>query len=302
MNIKKIFFETEDGVELCGLLHEHEKNNNEEKTDEIVIAVHGMQSNCMKRRDDILANNITNEGISYFCFNNRGHDLVNSITKKQNEKAKKELCGSSLENIEESYYDIKSAIETMAKLGYTKIHLQGHSLGCTKIVYTYTKMKEQNEDEILNKIKSIILLSMVDTPNAVKFFFQDDMKKLTEFMENEKKQGRGEYAISLPEAMLPMSPNTFLKFIKDNNKIDFARYSDESFEFKELNNISIPLFMRWGNNKELIMQNAEDLVMLLKNKIKNDKLDINYIDGAGHNYRNKEEELANQIISFIENI
>lgn len=294
MNIKKVFFETEDGVELCGLLHETEK-----KTNEIVIAVHGMQSNCMKKRDDILANNITNEGISYFCFNNRGHDVVNSITIRQNEKTKKVLCGSSLENIDDSYYDIKSAIEVMVKLGYTKIHLQGHSLGCTKIVYTYIKMKEQNETEILSKIKSVILLSMVDTPIAVGFFFQNNIKELIEYMENEQKQGRGEYLISLPGATFPMSPNTFLKFVKDNKKIDFAKYRDKSYDYKELNKIEIPIFMRWGNDKELILQEASELVEMMKEKVKNKKADISFIDGAGHNYKNKEEQLAKEIIIFL---
>ena len=99
-----------------------------------------------------------------------------------------------------------------------------------------------------------------------------------------------------------MSPNTFLKYMKYNEKIDFARFSDENYDFKELNEIRIPLFMRWGNNNELIMQPADKLVGNLKNKIKNDKMDINYIDGATHNYSGKEEILANQIFEFINKI
>lgn len=63
MNLQKIYFETDDGVELCGLLHQP-KN----KTEEVVIAVHGMQSNCMKKRDDILAEEITKSNISYFVL------------------------------------------------------------------------------------------------------------------------------------------------------------------------------------------------------------------------------------------
>ena len=181
MNLQKVFFETEDGVELSGLLH-----TNGMKTDKVVISVHGMQSNCMKKRDDILAKNITNENIAYFCFNNRGHDLVNMITKEENGKYIKKQCGSSLENIEDSYFDIKAAIEEMLKMGYKKIYLQGHSLGCTKIVYSYTKMKKQNEQDILNKIQSISLLSMVDIPVAIKFFFNNDVEKLVKYMENEK--------------------------------------------------------------------------------------------------------------------
>ena len=41
--LEKIYFETEDSVELFGLLHKPNKD-----TDEVVISVHGMQSNCFK--------------------------------------------------------------------------------------------------------------------------------------------------------------------------------------------------------------------------------------------------------------
>lgn len=294
MNLQKVYFETEDGVELCGLLHEPES-----KTEKIVIAIHGMQSNCMKKRDDILAGEIIKNNISYFCFNNRGHDLVNSITKKQDGKLNKILSGSSLECIEDCYYDIKAAILKMLEKGYKEIHLQGHSLGCTKIVYTYTKMKKQNEIELLNKIKSIILLSMVDIPVAINFFFQNDTNELISYMEEEKRKGNGQKLISVQGAILPMCPNTFLNFVRDNKNIDFARYSEELYDFKELNGIDVPLFMRWGNKNELIMQEADKLVEVMKNKIKNKVCDIGYIDGAGHNYRGKENELASQIINFF---
>lgn len=167
MKLQKIYFETLDGVELCGLLHEPEKYANK-----IIIAVHGMQSNCLKRRDDIIAEKLTSNGISYFCFSNRGHDLVNVLNKNNGEKKEKILCGTSLENIEDSYFDIKAAIDVMSEMGYTEIHLQGHSLGCTKIVYTYNKMKKENELKYIEKIKSVVLLSMVDIPKAMKFFFQ----------------------------------------------------------------------------------------------------------------------------------
>ena len=53
--------------------------------------------------------------------------------------------------------------------------------------------------------------------------------------------------------------------------------------------------MRWGNNKELIKQNAKDLTNKLKSKLHNNKIDIDYIDEANHSYSGKEEILAEQI-------
>ena len=77
--LEKIYFETEDNVELFGLLH---KPNVE--TDEVVISVHGMQSNCFKKREDILAKTINKAEIAYFAFNNRGTELM-CYTKKTKE-------------------------------------------------------------------------------------------------------------------------------------------------------------------------------------------------------------------------
>lgn len=294
MKLQKVYFETSDGLELCGLLHEPENS-----TDEIVIAVHGMQSNCLKRRDDIIAKKLTGNGISYFCFSNRGHDLVNSLNKNVDGKKGKIVCGTSLENVEDSYYDIKAAVVAMNEKGYTKIHLQGHSLGCIKIVYTYNKMKKENDVEIIEKIKSVILLSMVDVPKAMSFFFSGKEEELIAFMEKEQREGKGSRLISDPGAILPMSPNTFLKYMKDNESIDFARFSENNYDFKELNEIEVPLFMRWGNNNELILQSADELVEKMRKKIKSKNADINYIDGATHSYKGKEDILANEILEFI---
>ena len=60
--------------------------------------------------------------------------------------------------------------------------------------------------------------------------------------------------------------------------------------------------MRWGNNNELIMQPVNKLVEFLNKKIQNDKKDLNFIDGATHNYSGKEEILANQIFNFLKSI
>ena len=97
----------------------------------------------------------------------------------------------------------------------------------------------------------------------------------------------------------PISVNTFLRYAKFNNEIDFAQYSNENYNFEELNNIEVPLFMRWGNSNEMIEQSAEELVNLINRKIINQNKDINYIDGADHGYTGREEILANQIINFI---
>ena len=60
-----------------------------------------------------------------------------------------------------------------------------------------------------------------------------------------------------------------------------------------------PHFMRWGNNGEIISQDANELVQMLNSKIKNEEKYINFIDGANHSFKNYEDVLAKQIVNFV---
>ena len=99
----------------------------------------------------------------------------------------------------------------------------------------------------------------------------------------------------------PISPRTFLQYVTGYKEFDFINtLKDENLEV--LNNINIPLFMRWGNVQELIIQDADQYVPKIKSIIKNNDADIDFIHGADHGYHNKEELLANQIMHFIQKI
>ena len=289
--LEKIYFELEDKVELVGLLHKVEN-----KKDEVVISIHGMQSNCFKKREDILAKTLNNASISYFAFNNRGTEIA-CYTKKT-DGSKYLNGGSAYEDVLDSYYDIKGAIEKMIQLGYTKIHLQGHSLGCTKIVYAYNRLKKENYSN-LDKIKSIILLSLVDIPDLQKYDLgEDKYNKMLELALEKEKDGKEMDLMPYDSFDHPISVKTYLRYYKYNEEIDFARYCDKEYTYPEINNINIPLFLRWGE-KDLVVQNLDELIQELKLKIKNEKLDIGYISKTDHGFTDKEEELGKEIVRFI---
>ena len=289
--MEKIDFIATDGIELCGILYK-----GKEKTDKIILAVHGMTSNCFKKRDDIIAKKANEEKIDYFCFNNRGSEIVKYISKNIDGKKEKSLAGTAYEDVLEGYEDIVGAILKLKELGYSKIYLQGHSLGSTKVVYTYNELKEE-ETDILNNIKGIILLSLIDIPMAVKFYLGKNYETYLKLAEEKEEKGINDL---MPKNAFihPISVKTFLRYVRDNKDIDFARYGNDN-EMEILNKIDIPLFMRWGNDNEMIAQKAEELVTILNNIITNPSKDIDYIDGANHGYDGKEEILAEEIIKFV---
>lgn len=292
--MKRVFFDTEDGLELSGLLQE-------EKSNKVVIAVHGIGSSCMKKRDEMIGEKVNKMGISYFSFNNRGHDAVTIINKETVNGNIPTMQGSSFEDVEESYYDIKAAIVEMLDRGYTEIYLQGHSLGCTKILYTYHKLIEKQENDILEKIKGVLLLSLVDIVGLVEQLSMKYEKEiLISKLQREIQNPMSCQLFRFTESFPPMSAKTLLRYIKNNQNIDVANYRKEKENYLFLQEIQVPLFMRWGTEKELVFQPIKQIIQRIEKNVKNKRVDINVIEGATHNYTGKEEELANQIILFLE--
>ena len=287
MKREVIEFTASDGLILNGHISKCEENNGK-----VLIQIHGMTSNCFKEREKIIAEKVQELNIDTICFNNRGSEIIRYAKKTDETKM---LAGTSYEDIEESYYDIVGAIKYALELGYKEVYLQGHSLGSSKIVYVYNELKKEN-NPLLKNIKGIILLSLVDLADSFNEYLTPEIIKYAN-----QKEKEGNLLELMPNAsfMHLISVKSFLRYTKYNQKIDFAKYDDKNNEFKELNNINVPLFMRWGNNGEFIKQDAKELVEFLNEKIKNTNKDINYIDGADHAYSEKEEQLAKEIAEFL---
>ena len=62
MNMNTVFFKATDGVSLNGILYKSEK-----QTKKVLISIHGMVTNCLKPRDEIIAKKVkTTFFIIYF--------------------------------------------------------------------------------------------------------------------------------------------------------------------------------------------------------------------------------------------
>ncbi len=291
-----INFMATDGVNLEGILYKASSNISEK----IILSVHGMTSNCFKNRDIEIAKKANEKGIDYFAFNNRGSEIVKYIEKETEGQPAKELAGTAYEDVLEGYEDIVGAIIKLKKLGYKNIYLQGHSLGCTKIVYTYNELINNDETEILENIKGVILLSLVDIPMALKVYLRDNFKQYLDYAEKLERENKICEMMPRESFIHPISVKSFLRYARDNKDIDFANYGKDN-ELEKLNNIQVPLFMRWGNDNEMIIQQADELSTMVNNIITNENKNIDYIDGANHSYTGKEKELAEQIVEFVLN-
>ena len=62
-----INFLSTDGLQLEGILY----NTNNVKKEKVILAIHGMVSNCLTKRDLEIARKANQNGIDLFTFNNR---------------------------------------------------------------------------------------------------------------------------------------------------------------------------------------------------------------------------------------
>lgn len=295
MDVDIIKIKTEDDVYLNGFL-----KYNKEKSKKVIVTVHGMAGNCFNKRAKELAEQAVKNNIDVFSFNNRGSDVLKYLEKSRSKFNHEVVGGSAYENFYESYYDIKAAINYMVEIGYEDIYICGHSLGATKVLYSYQKFIENN-DKFLDNIKAVLLLSLVDLNNLFKICSGNKFQEYVEYAKKEDLKNKVFSMMPRECFIYPISVKSYLIYSTNNEKIDIVRYSQENYDYKELKAIKKPLFMRWGNINELIEQSPDEVLDIVKGKVKNPSLDIGIIDGADHMYRRKEKQLASEIIDFLSN-
>ena len=151
MNIETTFFKATDGVNLKGVMYK-----NQSKTNKVLISIHGMATNCLKERDEKIAEKANELNIDFFAFNNRGHDIVNYIKKEMNL-----AIGST--TAEQIKIEIGCAMPLMSE---TSMQVSGRDLGTglpETVTVTSTQIQEAMQDSI-EKIIDIVKQTLEKTP------------------------------------------------------------------------------------------------------------------------------------------
>ena len=81
--MEKIDFIATDGIELNGILYKADNN-----IGKVILSVHGMTSNCFKKREDIIAKEANRNGIDYFVLIIEEVKLLSILVKKLMERLK----------------------------------------------------------------------------------------------------------------------------------------------------------------------------------------------------------------------
>jgi pimeloyl-ACP methyl ester carboxylesterase len=280
MNVEFVGFNATDGVELQGWLSHVD-------TDTAVIHIHGMSGNGYENHFlDNLRELYSEKNLASFFMDNRGRGIISGFKKYKSSK----LSGSCYEIFEESEYDISGAIDYLKSRGYKKFILQGHSLGCSKVV----NFLVNNPDE---KIIKVILLAPTDMVGWAAT--DDNNDRYLSDAERLIGEGKGEELVSAKCWFdeTPISAQTYVMCKPGSNSDIYGARDDGVL----LSKISKPMLIVYGSEDIGITKIDGSINEWLARvePVKNSNTSVKIIDDAEHGFSGYENELVEIISDFI---
>ncbi|MBI2032373.1 MAG: alpha/beta hydrolase [Candidatus Levybacteria bacterium] len=177
------------------------------------------------------------------------------------------------------------------KKGFSEIVLQGHSLGCSKVVYYFVKTLDK-------RISKLVLASPSDMVGL--FESPSDHKNLLSLSKKMLLEGKGdEFLPKLIWGWYSLSAKTYLDFSERDNPIDIFNTYDKNKE-SVLAKIKIPVLAFLGEKDDAAILPIKEALAVIKKKAKNaPRFDTEVIEGAPHSYFGHEQEVADLIINWV---
>ena len=267
------------------------------KPKRVVIWIHGLGGSAFGKLT--IAEELAQKGTAVLVFNNRGHDIVSSIS---TEKGKRLLAGSAHEKFTDCVDDIQGAVDYVRKAGVKDIYLAGHSTGCQKSVYWAYKTKGKG-------VKGIILLAPVsDYAASVGKYGKTKLSNIAK--EAERLVARGKGNEMLPEWLWEehQDAQRFLSLNTPDALEELFLYSQPGKNPRILKSIKKPILVLWAEKDEYVYLPAQDIAAWFDKNITG-KHRVVIISGVGHSFSAKggsasggkggEREVAKTIRDFI---
>lgn len=280
---------TSDGIYFKGLISEPAV-----KSDTIIIHIHGMAgsfylNNFYKNMHDYYPQN----NIAFLATQNRGSNTIEQFPSETGTKT----IGNAYEIFEECVLDIQAWVDFAKSIGYTKIWLQGHSLGPSKIVH-YMATKNTND------IEGLILISPSEMNGLVHDEIgQKDFDKLyPEAMELVKDGKANELLSNVLWSNVILSAKTFLNFFADHSNAAIFNFKRPELGWEKVESIKIPVLSLTGTKDDGIVPVIDPVVAMkfLETKLINSpRKKTIVLDGAEHSFDGFEDKIVSEVVNFI---
>ncbi len=274
-------FVTRDGLELHGFWS---AAGVRPKT--ALVHVHGWDGNFYENRfiehacRAALAN-----GMSFFTFNNRGHDYVADLLRpKKNDYVQ---LGGIYETMADSELDIEAAIGFCLGRGAKRIILQGHSHGAVKAALYASSRQDRS-------VVGLVLLSPSDDLGMIRARLERRYPAALRIARRLMASRHGRTLMPGWVLEYPVSAQTFLDCFGPGSVTAMFNVSrTDRREFPELGRITAPVLLAVGTEQEAFVGNARQFVEGVGLQLDNAASFVGcVIEGAPHNYLGHEVNLG----------
>lgn len=282
---------TEDNLRLQGIHYDSGSK------DVCVLFIHGMSGNFIENYfAHVLGDTLSGQSIGFIYGHNRGYNHINDIVKKEKDGGYKTVrIGATYERFSDCIYDIDGWLNEVKKLGYKKVILLGHSLGCNKTIHFYSKKQPKD-------IAGVILAS---PPDMVGLFekteYQPNHKELlAEAIRNIKEGNPRKLVTGMVWDWYQLSSQTYFDLSETNGLVDNLPILRNPDKFKELAQINIPILGIMGELDDIAIRTLEEDMNLIASKaVGSPSFTKEFIKGANHTYDQQEEMFAKVVTDWI---
>ena len=282
------------GINMIDLLYEYTSDNlmlqgtyfDSNNKDICILFIHGQAQSILNNEFAYkLGKFFSLNGISFLYGHNRGYDYINCMFNKNKDIV---YNGASFELFEDSFKDIDVWVNKIKELGYKKIILFGHSLGCNKALHYISESKRKIDGVIFASAPDMVGINKIEETSFDKLYNES----IEMIRKNENK--------ILSEQVCGsdyISAKTFIDQNTENSPIDNFPIERNPIVFKELSKLTIPVLSFCGSNEYPTYLKQE----LLKEKAINCH-DYTYkiIKNTNHFYDGKVDELSILIKTWID--
>lgn len=274
---------TKDGITLDGLVVRPKR-----KATTALVWLHGLSSKFYSGQTLISESGqiCRRNGIAYFKFNTRGHDIVALDGKK--------LIGSAFERFANCVLDIRALIRYARKLGYSTIFLAGHSTGANKALYYLYKTRDRS-------VKGLILLGPAsDIAYDRKVL---GMKELSRRLAVARKLKRVRPFRLLPQEYGIWTARRYISILQPGKAEDVFPYYNPNAQWKELKSVRVPMLVIFGSRDKYLDRPAKELIRTFRDKASSTRhFSGAVIKGSGHSFLKNEKELVRVVINWLKKV
>lgn len=281
---------TEDGLRFSGLYFKPV-----EPTEKIIIHIHGMAGDPYSNAFlPAMFSAYPVAGVAFLSVENRG---THSVTQFGTTTGGIRLVGDAYEKFEDCMYDIEAWVNVVKQLGYTEIWLQGHSLGCSKVMYYVSKMAESG-------VQGLLLVSPSDMLgwNLAPAMIADH-----KFLLNEAKQlqanGQGHVMLSkLVDGETPVCADTYVSLFGEGAGDAIFNFGNPELGYETLRSIAVPVLAFTGTDDAGITSSSEPfkaMHILEQELVQSPRKKTVVYKGAKHDFVGFGEQIVEEVLSFI---